>query len=182
MSEIKLINEDIKEKAGSEIYYTIMMEQWKTANEMAAQISEQRNNMNNFYMSLMSIIVGGILFSDQIVNTSIVVKTLMFIIIGIIGFICCQKWISQIENYKRLNASKYEVINELEKHLSANVMTYEYLLTEKKLPKGKRKISFSDQEKSIAKLYRLIIILVSIVMLIGSWISWMGENFGWTVL
>ena len=171
-----LFNENIKKEAGTEVYYTIMMEQWKTANEMAANISEQRNSMNNFYISLISVLVGGILFSDQLLSSNIIAKTVLCITIGVIGFICCQKWISQIENYKQLNGAKYEIINELEKNLSANVISYEYLITEKNEKTEKRKTSFSDQEKSIAKLFRAVILIVPLIIIISSWAMWLWER------
>lgn len=166
---INLLNEHIKISAGSEVYYTILMEQWKTANEMAANISAQRNNMNNFYMSLMSILIGGILFSDQLLSTNDVAKTILFITISIMGVVCCNIWISQIENYGRLNGAKYDIINELERSLPANVMLCEYNRTENNARRTKRKINFSKQEKSIANLFRCMVVAVPILMLVGTW-------------
>lgn len=166
---IELINEYIRDKAGAEVYYTVLMEQWKTANEMAANISEQRNNMNNFYMSLMSILIGGILFSDQLLSTNIIAKTVLFLTIAVIGVFVCKKWRIQIDNYGRLNGAKYEIINELERNLSANVMYCEWLRSERNARKQKKKVNFSEQEKGIAKLFEYVVLIVPIVMLVGTW-------------
>lgn len=166
---IELFNEYVEENAGSEAYYTMLTEQWKTANEMAANISEQRNNMNNFYMSLMSVLIGGILLSDQMPDANIMSKTVLYVAMLVIGVVCCQKWISQIDNYGRLNAAKYDVINELERKLPANVLLCEYKRTEKNARKSKNKISFSQQEKDIAKLFRYVVIIVPMLMLCGTW-------------
>lgn len=173
---IELFNEYIKDESGRKVFYTILMEQWKTANEMAANISSQRNNMNNFYISLMSILIGGIMFSDQLLNSNVLAKTVLFITIAITGFICCQKWIAQIVNYGKLNSAKYDVINELERQLPANVMLSEYERTEKNARKEKNKINFSEQEKGIAKLFRIIVIVVPLIMLIGTWWEIIWKN------
>lgn len=166
---VELFNEYVEESAGSETYYTILMEQWKTANEMAANISEQRNNMNNFYMSLMSILVGGVLFSNQLPDTNILIRSVLYVAVLIIGTVCCNKWIAQIDNYGKLNGEKYNVINALERKLPANVMLCEYLHTEKTARRNNEKISFSKQEKDIAKLFRFVLIAVSALMLAGAW-------------
>lgn len=174
---IELFNEYVEEAAGSENYYSMLVEQWKCANEMAANISAQRNNMNNFYMSLMSILIGGILFSDQILDANLVAKTVLYGAILVIGAVCCNKWIAQIDNYGRLNGAKYDVINAIERMLPANVMLYEWLHTEQNARRKKVKISFSKQEKDIAKLFRLVVIAVPALMLISTW----GE-FIWTLI
>lgn len=166
---IELINEYLMERAGADVYYTILMEQWKTANEMAANISAQRNNMNNFYVSLMSILVGGILFSDQLLSTNNIAKTVLFFTIAITGVFVCKKWRLQIDNYGKLNGAKYEVINELERNLPANVMYCEWLRTERNARKQKRKINFSEQEVGIAKLFEYVVLIVPIIMLVGTW-------------
>ena len=166
---IELLNGYIEEKSGAEVYYTILMEQWKTANEMAANISEQRNNMNNFYVSLMSILIGGILFSDQLLSTNLVAKTVLFFTIALTGFLCCSKWVAQIDNYRKLNAAKFAVINELERHLPANVMLCEWLRTEETARKINRKVNFSEQEKSVARLFQAVVIVVPTIMLVGTW-------------
>lgn len=174
---IELFNEYVEEVAGSENYYSMLVEQWKCANEMAANISAQRNNMNNFYMSLMSILIGGILFSDQILDANLVAKTVLYGAILVIGAVCCNKWIAQIDNYGRLNGAKYDVINAIERMLPANVMLYEWLHTEQNARRKKVKISFSKQEKDIAKLFRLVVIAVPALMLASTW----GE-FIWTFI
>lgn len=168
-SPIELFNPYVEESAGSETYYAILVEQWKAANEMAENISAQRNNMNNFYMSLMSILIGSILFSEQVLDANILTRTVLYSVILIMGAVCCNKWIAQIDNYGKLNGAKYDVINALEKNLPANVMLYEYLHTEQNARRSKVKINFSKQEKDIAKLFRVIVILVPLWLLVSTW-------------
>jgi len=174
---VELFNEYVKEVAGSENYCSMLVEQWKCANEMAANISAQRNNMNNFFMSLMSVLIGGILFSNQVLDANLIARTVLYGAILIIGAVCCNKWIAQIDNYGRLNGAKYEVINTIERNLPANVMLYEWLHTEQNARRNKKKINFSKQEKDIAKLFRFVVISVPALLLISAW----GEYI-WTLL
>ena len=170
---VELINGYIREKIGPNTYhyYSLLMEQWKTANEMAANISAQRNNMNNFYMSLMSILVGGVLLGDGVLKTNIDKgsQTVLYIFVIFIGTLCCNKWIRQINSYKELNATKFEIINELERFLPANVMLCEWIRVDKK-SRRKKRVVFSDQEISIAKTFRVVMIIVPAVMLAKIWL------------
>lgn len=168
---IELINGYIKEKTDPKFYSSLLMEQWKTANEMAANISTQRNNMNNFYMSLMSILVGGVLLGDGVLKTNPdkISQSILYIFICCIGTVCCNKWIKQINSYKELNATKFEIINELERFLPANVMLCEWVRVEKKSSRKKR-VVFSDQEISIARTFRVVMIIVPAVMLVKIWL------------
>lgn len=168
---LELMNGYLEDVVGSDTYYSILADQWKTANEMAANISAQRNNMNNFFMSLMSILIGGILFSNQLVDMDIVTQTTLYLVILIIGTVCCQKWIAQIKNYGRLNGAKYDVINELERNLPANVMLYEYMRTEQNSRRNQVKINFSKQEIEIAKLFRFVVIALPVFLLISIWVD-----------
>lgn len=174
---LELFNGYVEEAVGTEKYHSMLMEQWKCANDMASKISGQRNNMNSFYMSLMSILIGGILFSNQVMDVNLMARTILYGAILVIGAVCCNKWISQIDNYGRLNGTKYEIINAIERKLPANVMLYEYLHTEQNARRGKVKISFAKQEKEIAKLFRIIVILVPALLLIFAW----GE-FIWEII
>ena len=170
---VELINGYIREKIGPNTYhyYSLLMEQWKTANEMAANISAQRNNMNNFYMSLMSILVGGVLLGDGVLKTNIDKgsQTVLYIFVIFIGTLCCNKWIRQINSYKELNATKFEIINELERFLPANVMLCEWIRVDKK-SRRKKRVVFSDQDISIAKTFRVVMIIVPAVILDKIWL------------
>ena len=167
---IELLNSYMEKEIGKEVYNTNLLEQWKTANEMAANISAQRNNMNNFYISLMSMLVGGILISDKYIQatTGKISQTILYVFVLLVGTFCCINWIKLINNYKKLNASKFKVINKMERQLPANVMTCEWASVEKEAG-NKRKSSFSDKEISIARLFTVVMIVFPIVLLIKTW-------------
>lgn len=166
---IELTNGYVEAQIGTEAYRSILAEQWNAANSMAGNISSQRNNMNNFYVSLMSIIIGGILLSDRLLTANVLARTLIYPAIALVGVLLCRRWSSQIDNYKRLNEAKYSIINELEQYLPANIMRYEWLRTEKNARSSKRKLSFSEQEKLIPFIFGCLMIIIPAMLLIGTW-------------
>lgn len=171
---IRLLNPYIQEKYHDHIeeYYEHLIYQWQTANELAEHVSQQRSNMNNFYMSFMSILIAGVLFSDKMMSTlSLFSKVLIYIIVSAVGIILCQIWKIQINNYAKLNAIKYQIINEMERSLPANVLYYEYELSDKKNRKNQRKINFSQHEKAIVSVFEVIIIIIPLILLMNI--------FGW---
>ena len=167
--QIELFNEYLKDTIEPETYFTLLLEQWKTANEMAANISAQRNNMNNFFVSMMSILIGGILFSEQLLSVNPLIRTFMYVVIMFMGVMCCEKWHSQIDNFGKMNGAKYEVINALERYLPANVLLYEYMHTEKNARNNKVVINFSKKEKEIVAIFKKAIIGVTMIMILSTW-------------
>lgn len=150
-------------------YYEHLIFQWQTANEMAANISQQRSNMNNFYTSLMTLLIAGVLFSDGYINSlGLIVKIPLYVFISIIGALLCTLWRNQITNYSRLNSYKYMIINQMERALPVNVMYYEYLISENTARKKQRKTNFSIQEKWITIIFEIFVCFVPLILLIGS--------------
>ena len=161
----QLFNDDVKKNTTEDVYFTALLEQWKTANELTATISAQRNNINNFYMSLLSLLIGGILLSDRLMNEHILARTVMLALILVVGIACCVTWIKQVDKCKRINYQKYQIIEALEKQLPANVLSFESQIPTAKKP-GK---ALSDYEKSLAIIFGLVISLITVTMLVETW-------------
>lgn len=167
----ELINPYVKERYSKDIsiYYEHLLLQWQTANEMAANISQQRSNMNNFYMSLLTVLIGGTLFSDYFTDAiGLIIKVPLYVSISIVGVVLCVIWRKQIDNYGRLNAAKYQIINAIERELPANVLYYEFLVTEKTARKSQKKTNFYEQEKMITILFELFVLFVPMILLVGT--------------
>ena len=164
----ELFNQAVKQSLKEEIYFTALLEQWKTANELTANSSAQRNNINNFYMSLLSLLIGGILLSDRLMAEQAIAKTVMLVLILAVGLACCITWVKQVEKCKRINYQKYQIIDALEKQLPANVLSFESQIPTEKKP-GK---ALSDYEKSLAIIFGLAISLIVLTMLVEIW--WPG--------
>lgn len=172
--EPALFNDQIKKEYGSnELYFTALLEQWKTANEQATNISAQRNNINNFYISLLSLLIGGILLSDRLMAEQAIARTVMLALILAVGIACCVTWVKQVDKCKRINYQKYTIIGQLEKQLPANVLSFEGSIpcpSDKK--PGKQSKALSDYEKNLAFIFGLVISLITVTMLVETW--WPG--------
>jgi hypothetical protein len=164
----ELFNQDVKHGVDSALYLTTLLEQWKTANELTAHISSQRNNINSFYISLLSLLIGGVLLSDQLMVEHPLARTIILILILIVGNTCCVTWVKQVDKCKRINYQKYQIIEQLEARLPANVLSYESSIptTQKKTAVDK---ALSDYEKSLAIVFGTAITLIVITMLVEVW-------------
>ena len=111
----KLINFD-KSQYGDD-FTAHLLEQWKTALEMSNSLSDRRASAHNFFITINSALV--VFFS---------INTRHTVVSGILGIILCIVWILTIQNYKKLNAIKFEIINEMETALPASVFKYEWHL------------------------------------------------------
>jgi hypothetical protein len=106
----------------------ILLAQWQTCVEMANAVSERRDKMNNLFVTVNLALVAAISFLWDI-------KTIVILVAGIV---VCIVWISFINNFKRLNAAKFSVINEIEKKLPVAAFRQEWdnLRTNKKYKEG----------------------------------------------
>lgn len=168
-----LFNDENKTSiADNEAYHNILLEQWCTANELTAHISEQRNNINNFYTSLLSLLIGGLLVSERIAAGGLASRTVFLLVILVLAIFCCITWIRQIEKCKRINYQKFQIIAQLEQRLPANVLSYEdkidIVQTDKKRT-FPRKTALSDYEKKLATVFCVAISLIVAIMLIEMW-------------
>ncbi len=165
-----LFNPEIQKRARQDgTYAAMVLEQWKTANEQTANISSQRNNINNFYMSLLSLLIGGILLSERVMAEALVSKTITLVIIMALGVVCCRSWINQVEKCRRINAQKFAIITQLEKELPANAISYESQVPEPETESKKKHRNLSDYEKNLAFVFGIAIILIVVVMLLEMW-------------
>lgn len=100
--------------------HEFLLEQYKLYVEMHDKISERRNQMNSFYVSLLSGIFG--VFSivvNQNVQSGNLLGSFPFwgVIIGFLGLSLCLLWNLGIRAYARLVERKIIVIQEMEAYL-----------------------------------------------------------------
>ena len=94
----------------------IILSQWQTCVEMANSISQRRDSMNNIFVTI----------NLAIVTSLTLLTSANYIFIPLIGIVYCFVWVKSIENYKRLNKAKFDVILELEKELPKSPMKDEW--------------------------------------------------------
>lgn len=116
-----------------------ILEQWKTCVDMANSVSQRRDSMNNWFITL---------------NIGLFVTLSMNIdhksVLGSILVVClCIIWLGFIKNFKNLNTAKFKIINNLEKHLPTQPFEQEWSFLEK----NKKYVKCTTLESCLAILF-----------------------------
>lgn len=131
---------------------TLVIDQYKIAVASTEKVSTQRADANKFYLSVNSIIAGGLLFyNDQVsdVNSSTVLVATVF------GVIVCVVWVLALIDYRKLNKAKFDLITKMEADLPIKFFTEEWSL----LNKGK----WHKKYKNISRIERLMPLSFAVV-------------------
>lgn len=102
-------------------YQDHVLEQYKLFVTTSQQISERRQQANNFLLTLSSSLVT--LF---VAFVSIFGSDRRNALIPVAGLFACFVWHSLVKSYKSLNTAKFEVIHELEAQLPIALFRYEW--------------------------------------------------------
>jgi hypothetical protein len=108
------------------------LEQYKLCVEMADRMSARRVLISNFYMSFLSSFLA---FLSIVTNrgSHSDYQNILIVFASILGIMLCYLWNLNIASYKKLNASKFDVINEMEKQMPFPCYTKEWeILTQNK--------------------------------------------------
>ncbi len=146
--------------AYDETYIEIILEQWKTAVEFSKDISIRRLSMNGLFMTGLSILVSGILFSNENIKLSDTQYYIIIITVCICGIILCNLWVRQLNYYSTLIKVKYDAIKQLEKYLPALILNYEDIYFYNRIDDAK---SFSKIEKYIPMLFGVVFLIILVV-------------------
>lgn len=92
---------------------------------MADKVSERRQSANNFFLSVNTALIGASAYISSVSQQS----PARVLAIAVAGMLVSLVWIRNIQSYKDLNAGKFAVITEIEKHLpvSPYAAEWEYL-------------------------------------------------------
>lgn len=114
----------------------ILLEQYKLFVDSSHKVTEQRNDTNKFYISLLSgIITLTLLLFEKIACEDYVGLILRGI--GVLGTVLCCAWYSNIKSYKKLNSAKFKVIHEMEQYLPINCFDKEWYILDRGKSKSK---------------------------------------------
>jgi len=103
-----------------EKYQEHLLEQYKIYVEMVDRVSFRRNQMNSFYITLISGLLALItIITNKDINQfqNVRFQQASFLAISVLGLLLCASWYLNIQSYKNLNSSKFKVICEIEKQL-----------------------------------------------------------------
>ena len=134
----------------------LILEQYKLYVQMADYINKRRNT-NQFYLSLLSILIG----IPVIIKTFIFsVDSVLSISFAIFGIVLCILWINNIKSHRQLNSGKFQVIHEIEKELPFKRYKKEWEL----LGEGRNKKRYS--QLSIVEQFVPYLLFLPFIMLL----------------
>ncbi|MDJ0580114.1 hypothetical protein [Crocosphaera sp.] len=106
-----------------------LLEQYKLYVEMMDRVAARRGKANQFYLSLISALLGILTFFTDIekIISNYKILSLLFLLFGLI---LCISWYLNIDSYKQLNYLKFKVIFEMEQKLPFPCYTREWEIEE----------------------------------------------------
>ena len=108
------------------LYHQHLFEQYKLYVDSADHISQRRTTANSFFLT-----VNASLVTLYGLASHLKASTAWHLLVPAAGILVCVAWFSLVENYRRLNSVKFDVIHTLEKKLPAALYKCEWKLLEK---------------------------------------------------
>lgn len=151
-----------------ELDKALLLEQYKVFLQTSEDLVSRRQNVNNFYISINSVMIA--LFSVFVVfDLSETVRMLLGLLFSFVGLILATSWIRILNAYGNLNGSKMKIISSIEKQLPASLFDAEWAALSDRLNK-KKYVSFTDSEKKIPAVFMfvyttiLVFVFVSLIL------------------
>ena len=139
-----------------------LLEQYKLMVQMADKVSERRAKTNQLYLGLITLMITISSFIGEIF-TSQQNASLLISLIGFLGIVICVLWALQVRTYRRLNTSKYKVIQTMEERLPYPAFQEEWKNLQQVGKDDKRYITFTKLESIVP--YLLILPFIGLIIL-----------------
>lgn len=146
---------------------TELIEQYKAYLATSEEVLNRRQNTSNFYTTLntsiltIAVTIAGVLLGIPALTNNLLIVSIIFFIVSVVGILLNVNWISLLESYGRLNGAKMRVISEIEKNLPANIYDTEWKVMSEKLY-GEKYVSFTSIEKRLPVFFIVIFSLLAI--------------------
>jgi hypothetical protein len=136
-----------------------ILEQYKLYIQSAEKVSDRRHNVNKFYSSLATSIAGviGYVKTNNLKNDQYLI-----LVLSISAILACIYWLNLLENYRKLNLAKFNVIHEIENLLPLRLFDFEW----EKLGRAKDKMLYKKMS-SIEKGIPIIFVALFLFMIIA---------------
>ena len=165
----------------------LFFEEYKLMVQTSEALVERRQKVNNFFLTAQGAIlsVAGVLAKDikQLSDVAKFPEWFLLIFLFLIGVAFAWSWRSQIRSFGQLNAGKFCVINEMERHLPAAVFQAEW----QALGEGKDSSKYTSFTKAESLVpcaflvgYLLMIVLLTVIGCIYGGIEW-KSLLGWWI-
>ena len=143
-------------------------ELYKLMIESSESLIQRRQKTNAFFITT----IGSLLaIAGLLVKTGAITAGSVGILYGfsVVGMLLCNSWRNLIDNYGKLNKAKFDVILRLEKDLSAQIYSAEWVSLGKGLRPSKYK-SFTSTEKNVPLFFGLLVVALTLTAV--AWQIW----------
>lgn len=136
-------------------------ELYKLMIESSESLIQRRQKTNAFFITAIGslLAIAGLLIKTGTIGTESIGVLYGF---SIVGLLLCNSWSNLIDNYGKLNKAKFDVILRLEKDLSAQIYSAEWVSLGKGLRPDKYK-SFTSTEKNVPLFFGLLIVGLTLI-------------------
>ena len=143
-----------------------LLEQYREMISSSESLMDRRQNTSSFHISINTAFIGMLgVFGALGLNRELF--CLMLMVISIFGVIVSTSWIGALNSYNRINSSKYDVLEAMERHLPASMFHAEYK-DSKNYMRSRTYPSYSQRELVIPQSFRVlyaVMFVASIVFL-----------------
>ena len=112
-----------------------LFEQYKLYVEMADRVSNRRAQTNQFYISVISALLGVVTIASSILGNQVSASTKLldtvYLAVNFLGLFLCAIWFINILSYRQLNSGKFKVIHEIEQQLPYPCYKREWVILKK---------------------------------------------------
>ena len=144
-------------QAGATKYEDQFLEQYKIYVDSSQKVSDRRISVNNYMLAINSslLTLTGLLANLLEDRRSLTILALAGLLVSI-------TWFFLLQSFKRLNAAKFDVIQELERHLPANMFEEEW----RRLTTGPRRPywAMSDLERMVPIVFLVFYPILAIIL------------------
>ncbi len=136
-------------------------ELYKLMIESSENLIQRRQKTNAFFITAIGglLAIAGLLVKIGAINAGSIGILYGF---SVIGLLLCNSWRNLIDNHGKLNTAKFDVILRLEKDLTAQIYSAEWISLGKGLRPKKYK-SFTSTEKNVPVLFGLLIVFLTVI-------------------
>ncbi len=161
-STAKLVFRDRDPESLSRKERALLFEQYKEMFASTESLMVRRQNTSSFYISINTALVA-IVTAVFALGLDITILCAIGIAISFFGIMISKTWAETLESYDRINYSKFNVLEAMEKYLPASMFYAEY--KDSKNDMVKRSVpSYSARERKIPMLFMTIYVILGIFL------------------
>ena len=137
------------------------LELYKLMIESSESLIQRRQKTNTFFITVIGslLAIAGLLIKTGTLNSNSITILYGF---ALVALLLCNSWSSLIDNYGKLNKAKFDVILRLEKSLSAQIYSAEWVSLGKGL-RPKKYQSFTSTERHVPLFFAILIVTLTII-------------------